>query len=74
MMMQIVLVQTSPTTGPPQGESSLLHDPQFWIATAVAVVAAGFLLRSLLPKLGMKISKGSSSKATLTVGGKAIKK
>lgn len=67
-----VAVQTSP--GQATSAKPLTSDPQFWIATVIAVIAAGFLLRALLPKLGVKLSKGVSSKATLTVGGKAIKK
>jgi hypothetical protein len=67
-----ILIQSS--TPAPVKPLSLTSDPQFWIATGIAVIAAAFLLRALLPKLGMKISKGTSSKATLTVDGKPIPK
>jgi hypothetical protein len=50
-----------------------VHDWQFWVVTAIAVVALWYLLRSILPpSLGGKRRKGVS--ARLTIGGKARKK
>lgn len=72
--MNVAMVQTSRSADRTASAKPLTSDPQFWIATVIAVIAAGFLLRALLPKLGVKLSKGVSSKATLTVGGKVIKK
>ena len=59
---------------PPTSGNDFLHDPQFWIATVVALIAVAFLVRALLPKFGVKFSRGATSKATLTIGGKVIKK
>lgn len=44
-----------------------MSDPQFWIVTVVAVIALIFVLRSLLPKLGIKRAKGTSTRAQLTI-------
>ena len=45
-------------------------DWQFWIVTAALLAAAGYLLRPAIGKLRGK--RGTSTKATLTVGGKAM--
>lgn len=50
-----------------------LADPQFWIVTLVALCAAAWLLRKLLPAvLGRKHRKRGSTRATLTVGGNPV--
>ncbi|MFG0258755.1 MAG: hypothetical protein ACF8LK_00270 [Phycisphaerales bacterium JB041] len=47
-------------------------DWQFWIVTTVAIVAAVWLLRRLLPRrlLGGRRTRGKP--ATLTIGGRAV--
>lgn len=53
------------------------RDWQFWLATAVFIAAAGWLLRGVLPvpilSRRHKRRKGQT-RATLTVGGKVVKK
>lgn len=52
-----------------------LDDPQFWIATLIALAAAGFLLRAALPRLGVgRRSVRRERRASLTVGGKPVEK
>jgi hypothetical protein len=50
-----------------------LDDPQFWIVTALALAAAGFLLRMVIPSRAVR-RKRTQRKATLTVRGKTIQK
>jgi hypothetical protein len=63
----------TPNPVPPDSRS-ITQDPQFWIATVIALAAAAFLLRGLLPRLGLRPRKPASTKTTLTVGGKSIPK
>lgn len=49
-----------------------VDDWQFWVATAIFLIALGWILRSLpIPIIGKK-RKRSRSKTTLTVGGKPV--
>lgn len=63
-MMQVTNT-TSQSAAPAQ--TDLLADPQFWIVTVVALIAAAFILRALLPKLGFRRTKGTSTRAQLTI-------
>lgn len=47
-----------------------IGDWQFWVVSAALLAAAGYLLRPAIRKLRGK--RGTSIKATLTVGGKAM--
>jgi hypothetical protein len=48
-------------------QQSLASDPQFWIVTIIAIAALIFILRALLPKLGLRRAKGVSTRAELTI-------
>ena len=74
--MQNIPTQAVPHTESPDGAQArpLTSDPQFWIATVIAIVAAAFLLRGVLPRLGLRAKKPAATKTSLTVGGKAIRK
>lgn len=53
-----------------------VHDPQFWIVTAAALAAAGWLIFRATPigkALKRKKQQKKGSRATLTVGGKTIR-
>ena len=52
-----------------------VHDWQFWVVTALAVMAAGYIAHRMLPPKWLpwkKKFKGRS--ATLTIGGKPVEK
>jgi hypothetical protein len=52
-----------------------VHDWQFWVVTALALLAAGYIAHRVLPPKWLpwkKKPKGRS--ATLTVGGKPVEK
>lgn len=52
-----------------------VHDPQFWLATAIFVIALGWLLRGVLPGVSRRqAARGRRRKVSLTVGGKPLKK
>lgn len=57
---------TSQETAAP-AQRSLASDPQFWIVTIIAIAALIFILRALLPKLGLRRAKGVSTRAQLTI-------
>lgn len=49
-----------------------LHDWQFWVVTLAALVAAGWLLRGVLPGLrGRAKRRKQQHKATLTISAKS---
>lgn len=53
-----------------------VHDPQFWIVTAAALVAAGWLIFRATPvgkMLKRKKQQKNGSRATLTVGGRPVR-
>lgn len=53
--------------GPPQPSPALpLGDWQFWVVTAIALVAAAALLRAIWPRN----RRGATQRATLTIGGR----
>lgn len=45
----------------------MTSDPQFWIVTTIALAALIFILRAMLPKLGLRRAKGTSTRAQLTI-------
>lgn len=52
-----------------------VEDWQFWVVTLAAILAAGWLLRSVLPIPWLRrrrLRRRTTSRATLTVGGKTI--
>ncbi|MBC7834777.1 MAG: hypothetical protein H7Y88_06715 [Phycisphaerales bacterium] len=51
-----------------------MSDPQFWIVTGVFVIAAGWLLKGVLPRMGRRRRRGQAKRATLTVGGQRMEK
>jgi hypothetical protein len=48
-----------------------VHDWQFWVVTAAFALAGGWMLRGLLPR---RWRRKKGTRATLTVGGKAVGK
>lgn len=50
-----------------------LRDPQFWVVTAAAAVAAGWMAWRLIPKRLLRKKRGVTTRTTLTVGGKPVK-
>lgn len=47
------------------------NDWQFWVVTAAAAVALGWLVRRVVPMPG-RSKRQRGKRATLTVGGKAV--
>lgn len=51
------------------------HDWQFWAVSAIALLAAAWIIRALLRMLlPNKKRRGRSSRATLTVGGRPVER
>jgi hypothetical protein len=48
-----------------------VHDWQFWVVSAIALVALVYLLRRVVPA-GFLGTKKPGTKTSLTIGGKAI--
>lgn len=48
-----------------------VHDWQFWVVTALALGAAVYLLRGVIPGLKKRRS-GKSQRTSLTVGGRSV--
>ncbi|MFN5943626.1 MAG: hypothetical protein ACK5ZG_12055 [Phycisphaerae bacterium] len=48
-----------------------VHDWQFWVVTAIALVALVYLLRRVVPA-GLLGKKKPGTKTSLTIGGKAV--
>lgn len=70
--MQIVsaaMAMLPPTAAPPKFP---VGDWQFWIVTTVAIVAAVWLFRRLLPKRLFGGHRRGGKPATLTIGGRAV--
>ncbi len=59
--------QSDPVPAIAKDQASLVADPQFWIVTVIAILALVFILRALLPKLGLRRAKGVSTRAQLTI-------
>lgn len=51
-----------------------VHDWQFWVATVIALAAAYFVLRMILPKSWFPGRKAPSRKVTLTIDGRPPEK
>ncbi len=51
-----------------------VHDWQFWVATVIALAAAYFVLRMILPKAWFPGRKAPSRKVTLTIDGRPPEK
>ncbi len=54
-----------------------IGDWQFWVVTVLALAAAAYLLREVLPARVSpfkKRTRGSSVKTSLTVGGKSVER
>lgn len=51
-----------------------VHDWQFWVATAIALGAAMWLVRAVTPWGKRRKRRGSGKRATLTVKGKAVER
>jgi predicted permease len=49
-----------------------IGDWQFWVVTAAALVAALWLLRALVPRRFRRRARRRGTRASLTVGGKAV--
>ena len=60
-------LSTAPSRSNELPPGPLTSDPQFWIVTIIALAALVFILRALLPKLGLKRAKGTSTPAQLTI-------
>lgn len=67
MMNPVAILQSSSDPASAPAPQSLASDPQFWIVTAIAILALVFILRALLPKLGLRRAKGVSTRAQLTI-------
>lgn len=48
-----------------------VHDWQFWVVTLLALVAAAYLLRGLLPG-AKKRKRAKRGRTTLTIDGKSV--
>jgi hypothetical protein len=73
-----VPIEAATTQQPPAPTAAPLptHDWQFWIVTGVVVLAAVYLLSMVVPipvLSARRTRKRSQSKATLTIGGRAVK-
>ena len=49
-----------------------IHDWQFWVATAIALAAAGWLLYAVAPWGRRRRSRRAGTRARLTVGGRPV--